>query len=145
MIVITDSNIFISALITPKGAVATLMKRKDKIQFLTPSYVIEEVRIHLKKIAFFAGKDTRIIWFEFKKLLTGVELIDMKNIPRKYILKAEFILKDVDIDDAIFVALHLYKRHKIWTGDNALVKSLKEKGYDFCITTSELKQKLQGK
>jgi predicted nucleic acid-binding protein len=34
MIVITDSNIFISALITPSGVIASILTEKDRIQFL---------------------------------------------------------------------------------------------------------------
>jgi predicted nucleic acid-binding protein len=52
---------------------------------------------------------------------------------------------DIDIDDAYFVALHLSKKHKIWTGDNTLAKALRAKGHDFCITTAELKRKLYKK
>lgn len=69
MIVIADSNIFISALITPNGVVASVLAEKSRI----------------------------------------------------------------------------YKKYKIWTGDNALANALKEKGYDICITTTELRHKLYKK
>ena len=74
-----------------------------------------------------------------------MDTINVSEIPDKYILQAEEIVKNIDMDDAIFVALHLYKRHKIWTGDITLAKALKAKGHDFCITTAELKQKLYKK
>jgi len=44
-----------------------------------------------------------------------------------------------------FVALNLYKKHKIWTSDKVLIKGLEKKGYKMCITTKELKSKLYKK
>ena len=50
MIVIADSNIFYSSLITPNGSIATILKDKN-MQFLAPDYIIEEVKEHLDDIA----------------------------------------------------------------------------------------------
>ena len=55
--------------------------------------------------------------------------------------KAEEIAQFVDPDDYPFIALHLEKRHKIWTCDFELTKGLKEMGYDICVTTKDLKAK----
>ncbi len=145
MIIIADSNIFISALITPKGIVASVLAEKSQIQFFAPSYVIDEVKAHVEKIALLAEKNKKVIWSDFKNLLKGIEIVNVSDIPDQHILQAENIVKDIDIKDAIFVALHLYKKHKIWTGDNTLVHALKEKGYNFCVTTAELKRKLYKK
>lgn len=49
MIVIADSNIFYSSLITPNGNIATILKDKN-MQFLAPDYIIEEVKEHLEDI-----------------------------------------------------------------------------------------------
>jgi hypothetical protein len=43
------------------------------------------------------------------------------------------------------VALHLFKKHKIWTGDKVLINGLQSKGYDICVTTTELKTKMYKK
>ena len=43
MIVIADSNIFYSSLITPNGNIATILKDKN-MQFLAPDYIIEEIK-----------------------------------------------------------------------------------------------------
>jgi len=41
-----------------------------------------------------------------------------------------------------FVALNLYKKHKILTMDKVLIKGLQKKGYTICIITTELKNSL---
>ena len=50
MILITDSNIIISALITPKGIMASIFKQKSRLQFTAPDYIFEEIAQHWDKI-----------------------------------------------------------------------------------------------
>lgn len=140
MIVIIDSNIFVSALITPNGTVASVLSEKGRIQFLVLDYVIEEVENHAQKIADISAKAKKEVLTDFRNLIKGIGIIDKDEIPKKDLIEAKKIVQDIDIHDAYFVALHLYKKHKIWTGDNELADALKAKGYNFCITTSELKR-----
>ena len=51
MIVITDSNIFFSALISPEGVVAKILSEKKRIQYLVPEYLLGEVDEHLERLA----------------------------------------------------------------------------------------------
>jgi len=80
-----------------------------------------------------------------KNIIKNITFYSKKDILKKYGDKAEKIVVDIDIDDAPFVALHLQEGHKIWTGDKILINGLKEKGYDICITTEELKKYLYRK
>ena len=50
MILITDSNLIISALITPNGAIASIIKAKHNFQFIAPDFVFEEIDEHWDKI-----------------------------------------------------------------------------------------------
>lgn len=138
MIVITDSNIFYSALISPKGKISQTLKEKKKIQFITSSYLIEEIKEHAQDIADYLKISRKKVLSNFQLLLEGITIIDTKEIPKEKIEEALSIVKDIDLDDAFFVALHLYTHYKIWTGDRELIKGLKKKGYDICITTEEL-------
>ena len=65
MIVIADSNIFYSSLITPNGTIAAILKDRN-MQFLAPDYIIEEVKEHITDI---------------QKALTIVEDIDEDDYP----------------------------------------------------------------
>jgi len=50
MILITDSNILVSALIKPKGTTASILKQKSNLQFTAPDYIFEELKEHWNKV-----------------------------------------------------------------------------------------------
>jgi predicted nucleic acid-binding protein len=145
MIVITDSNIIISALITPNGTVAKVFKDKSQIQFLAPSILKTEISNHFDKVIKLSDMSKKDIQQELNYYFERIKFIDISNIPKKYIVEAYLIVSDIDADDIFFVALNLYQKHKIWTSDKALIKGLEAKGYKICITTAELKASLYKK
>jgi len=145
MIVIADSNIIVSALISPAGVVASVFKEKANLQFIAPSQLLEEVKEHWDIVVEFSSLSVRELFAELEFYEKRITFSDSTNIPRKYRLEAYELVKDIDEDDADFVALHLYKKHKLWTGDKKFINGLKAKGYDICVTTDELKQKLYKK
>lgn len=142
MIVITDSNLIISALITPKGTVAKILNEQGKIQFFVPNFVLDEIQNHFDKIVLLSPYSKLELIAELKLFKEKIKIIETKTIPKKFIEKAKEIVKDIDEDDMFFVALNLYKKHKIWTSDKVLIKGLQKKGYNICITTTELKNSL---
>ena len=142
MIVIADSNIIFSALLTPKGAIAQILTSKSKIQFLVPDYLLEEIEEHLQMVAEYTRKPKAEIKQNLKLLTVKITIVPTHEVPLKYKQEAVKLVSDIDKDDAPFVALHLFKKHKIWTGDRELINGLKAKGYDIFVTTDELKRKL---
>ncbi len=103
--------------------------------FLAPDFVYEEIKNHLSMISEKSGKSK-------KEITAKVVFYTTEDIPEKYIEEAIGIVGDSDVFDAPFVALHPYKKHKIWTGVKVLINGLKKKDYDICIKTAELKNKL---
>jgi len=144
-IIITDSNIIFSYLITPKGAVSEILKGKSNIQLLAPKYLLDEVEKHIDKIILLSSLTRQEVKAEFAFLRERIKICDIKAIPKKYLANAEEILRDIDMDDKYFVALNLFTNHRLWTGDKVLINGLKAKGYDICITTTALKNSLYKK
>ena len=146
MIVISDSNIIFSCFYTPNGVIASILKnKKNKLQFIAPSFLLEEVKEHLPEIMkdnLLTKRKANALLKEFTQNIAFYELKDIKKQNRD---KASKIAKNIDPDDYLFIALHFEKGHKIWTCDNILSKRLKEMGYDICISTQELKTNIYKK
>ena len=133
MIVISDSNIIFSCFYKPSGVIATILQEEKKsIQFIAPDYLLEEVKEHLSEMIAKTG-------------LTNITFYQVDNISKRYVTQAQKIVENIDPDDYPFVALHLEQGHKIWTCDAKLAEGLKEKGYDICVTTQQLKEKIYKK
>jgi predicted nucleic acid-binding protein len=145
MIVISDSNVIFSALISPNGVNAQIFNSKNRIQFIAPVYLIDEINNHFDEIVDYSGRPKREIKNELNAILSRIKMVALDDIPDKYLIDASKIVYDIDKDDTFFVALNRYKKHKIWTGDRSLINGLKKKGYDICITTAELKKYLYKK
>ena len=145
MIVITDSNIIVSALIKPNGTVAKIFKAKSQLQFYAPSFLKTEISNHLDKIMTATNFSKKELQQELNYYFEKITFIDISNIPKKHIIDAYLVVSDIDADDVFFVALNFYKKHKLWTSDKALIKGLEAKGYKICITTEEIKGSLYKK
>jgi predicted nucleic acid-binding protein len=145
MIVIADSNIIFSALISPEGVVASIFSAKSNLQFLAPSYLFEEVDEHIDRIIKLSSLSKREITEKIKSFKKRISIIDTIKIPNKYHVEALDIVAGIDIDDASFIALNRYTKHRLWTSDKELIKGVEAKGYDIFITTAELRAKLYKK
>ncbi len=143
MILITDSNILISALITPKGIMASIFKQKSHLQFTAPDYIFEELKEHWQKVVECSDLTEKQLKEELKYYKTRIKLSYVSEIPTPTLLKAHALVDDIDEDDTFFIALHLHTGHKIWSGDEKLKKGLTAKGYGhFFTSTEELKKHL---
>ena len=148
MIIIADSNIFMSALVNPTGRTASILAERKKIQYIVPDYLITEVTEHIPDLVkrLKNQKTKKELLADFKKLLEGVTIVKEEDLQKTYVAKAEKIVADVDENDMHFIALHLQIKHKIWTSDKILVKGLTEKGYGhFFTSTEELSEHLYKK
>jgi len=74
------------------------------------------------------------------KLFKYFDFITLEIIPEQYWIKAEKLVADIDLDDIAFVALSLYLKAYLWTGDKNLYNGLKSKGFNKILSTSDLNQ-----
>lgn len=105
MIVIADTNIFYSGLITPTGTIAKILDERKKIQYFIPDYLIGEVKEHLPDIQRYLEKFRQVkkskqqLMAEFALLLEGITIIPISKIKKEYVNKALGIVKDIDEKD----------------------------------------------
>lgn len=140
---VLDSNIIFSSLLNLSSPIGKFIitSNSEKIKFYAPEFLTIEIENQLPKLIKISGM-TEI---EIRKLLQlvyeKIEFISDQIIPFQFYAKALRFVKDVDIDDIVFVALNDYLDSSLlWTGDKALYMALKSKGYKKVIIFENLKK-----
>ena len=139
MKIIADTNIIISALISRKG------KESDII--LNPLYDFEkyscfflrdEILKHKSKILKASGlKESEFLDVYFN-ITKRIQFIDEDQIPEFLWQKAFFYTRGIDENDTPFVALALYLKGYLWTGDKKLIRGITERGFKTIFTTADI-------
>lgn len=108
------------------------------LQFFSCDFLKLEIAKHKSKIL----KITKFSETQFSEL----EYLVTKNIHfqnhllinPKILSKAGELIKDIDKDDAPFLALTISLKAQLWTGDKKLFKGLQSKGFNNIISTEEI-------
>ncbi len=140
MRIVVDTNIVFSAILNSSGNLGKiLIHSKKHFQLYSCHYLREEIFEHQNKLLKLI-KLTENELLELIDLTTrNIEFLNEAVIPEKTILKAYELVKEVDENDTVFVALtkHL-KGSKLWTGDKKLIAGLQKKAFKQIISTAEL-------
>lgn len=123
MEVIIDTNILFSAII--KNSTTRRLILEYDNYFLFPEYIFEETEEHKNELLIKSGMDDE----DFSKLL-GIILQKVMIIPNEKLLpclpEALEIIKDIDINDVLFIACALaYPNSILWSDDKNLKKQTK--------------------
>ena len=132
MRIVLDSNVLFSALIRDSTTRRLILEYDDS--FLFPSYIFEEMEEHKDELIVKSKMSDE----EFNKLLNillkKVLLVPVESL-KAYKEKAVGIVKNIDKDDAIFIACALaYPESIIWSDD----KKLKKQNNVEVINTAEM-------
>jgi predicted nucleic acid-binding protein len=139
MKVIADTNIIISALISPKG--------KESDIFLNPAYdfrkytcnfLYDEIFKHKAKILKAAGLKASDFLEVYFNISSRIRFINEEQIPDAVWEKALSFTTGIDENDTPFVALSLYLDGYLWTGDKKLIKGLSARGFQNILTTADI-------
>ena len=143
MKLIVDTNIVFSAILNSQSWIGQiLLHPDDSLIFFSPLFLRKEILNHKQKIKQF----TKLSEIETKELIdliySKINFIDEKLIPKEILKTADELTREIDFDDAIFIALAIHLNCKLWTGDKKLMNFLKMNGFKRIISTNELKSKL---
>ena len=145
MRVIVDSNIVFSALVNSKSAIAEIIIGSGgKYKFYTSEYMLVELKNNHDKLKKASKLNDEEIYAAKHELFKYIDFITLEIIPEKFWLQAEQLVLEIDPDDIAFVALSLYLRAYLWTGDKKLYNGLKAKKIDKVISTIELQDVMRG-
>jgi predicted nucleic acid-binding protein len=70
----------------------------------------------------------------------NIEFINEALIRKHHRLKAYNLLKEVDLNDIVFLALNEHLKAILWSGDKILIRGLRNQRYHNIITTDEIKK-----
>ncbi|MFC2101018.1 PIN domain-containing protein [Bacteroidota bacterium] len=141
MRIVVDTNIAFSAILNTNSKIARiLLQPKSSVKFYSTEQLLTELDNHRDKIIQLSDYSIEELE-KVRRLITNkIRFIHVKLIPKDLYIKAEKIVKDIDIDDTEFVALTEYIKGKLWTGDKELQKGLALKKWNRIISTEELYQ-----
>jgi predicted nucleic acid-binding protein len=139
MIVVVDTNIIFSAILNPNGVIGLkFIYPLETLILIAPEYLKKEIWKHksrIKKIGNYTEED-----FEFLMsiLLSKINFYSEEIFAEFILNHAHAIMKDGDQKDIPFVAMALFFKVNIWTGDKKLKFHLYNKGLDICVNISEI-------
>ncbi len=132
MNIVIDSNVLFSALIKQSSTRQIILEYDS--YFLFPSFIFEELQKHKNEILRKSGMKEDEFNLLFQLILKKVVIVPTETL-YPYRSKAFEIVKDIDINDVIFVACALaYSNSIIWSDD----KKLKLQNDVTVLNTSEM-------
>lgn len=139
MIIIVDTNILFSALISPNSLINKLLAYPSlDVRYITCHYALAELFKHQAKIVKHSKKPVNEVFYDFSTLINRLQLYNETLIEKKYWQEANRLTEGVDNYDISYVALALQHNSKLWTGDKKLITHLRSMGFTQVIDTSEL-------
>jgi predicted nucleic acid-binding protein len=145
MTIVVDANILISAIVNPDSFIGiTLLTQNNNVDYVLPSFAIEEALIHKERICKTLQIDKSFFDNNLNAVHNACLVFASESILPKYSKVAIQIVEKIDPKDAIYVAFSLALDALIWTGDLKLYKALRKKDFKNIITTTDLKRILKG-
>ena len=139
MIIIVDTNIVFSAILNTKSVIGELVLNSEGIfEFWSCHYLLEEIDKHWDKLKKISKLEDSLLIESQRLIYKNINFISEAQIPKTHRLEAYNLVKDIDLDDIVFIALNEYQNSILWTGDKVLITGLKSRGYDKVISTNEL-------
>ena len=137
--VIVDTNIVFSAILNSSGRIGkVLLNSRGVFHFVSCKYMLVEINNHLVKLQILSGLEPADLNEIITSITGRINLINEEFVSKAAMLKAETIVKNVDYNDLLFVALALELQAKLWTGDKKLIHGAANNGFNQTITTHEL-------
>lgn len=141
MKIIVDTNIFISALLSPQGnELELLMNPWAKGIFYSCDFLRKETLKNKEKIIRLSGLNETDLLNLIIKVSGRMNFLNEEQIPDAAWKEAYAYTKDVDESDTAFMALTLYLRGTLWTGDKKLIQGLVAKRFKDVKTTRQVKK-----
>lgn len=139
MKIVVDSNIVFSAILNTQSKIGQLIINGSRFfDFYTVGLLKDEIIDHKDKILHLTKFSQTQFEDTFQIIINRISFIDDILLTDSEINKATDLVREIDENDALFVALNNHLLANKWTGDKRLVNGLKEKGYLRIVSTNDL-------
>ncbi len=139
--IIVDTNIVFSALLNTDSRIGQiLISGKNRFDFYAPAYIKFEIFKHKEKIKSIGNLTDDEFLEVYDLILKNITILNHSVIPTEIYKNAELLCRDINIDDTSFVAISIFTKGILWTGDLKLLTGLIKKGYKNLIKTNDLYQ-----
>jgi predicted nucleic acid-binding protein len=140
--IIVDTNIVFSAILNIDSKIARiLLYSENQFEFYSCEFLKIEIAKHKNKILKITGY-SEDDFYQVEYLITkNIRFVNHHLIDEVTIIKSEIMLKNIDIDDAPFLALSIDLKAKLWTGDKKLLNALNKAQYKDVLITEQLVNK----
>jgi predicted nucleic acid-binding protein len=141
---ITDTNVIFSAVLNIKSGIGQFIMsaNQNNVKFYAPDFLRFELENYIPKLVKISGLKTEEIRRIITLLYVQIVFISDELIPFEFYKNALPFVRDVDMDDLVFVALSDYLEETLWTGDLKLYNGLVAKGYTKVVTFQEIRKEL---
>lgn len=129
MKVVVDANILFSAFLSRNSKYRDLLF-DETYEFYSPNFVFLEIFKHKEKILKCTKETEEDVYGFLGKVLKRIHFVGEEVVSIENYTKAYALCKEIDEDDAPFVALALEINGYLLTGDDKLKMGLKIKGFD---------------
>ena len=141
MTFIIDANIIFSGILNTNSKIGDLLINSNQyFSFIGPDFLRSEIRNHYSKISKVSGLSFDEIQEVEFQIYKDVVFISEEQIKISHWIAAEKLVADVGPKDTHYISYSKHFRCKVWSGDKALIKGLKKKGFVNFISTEELYQ-----
>ena len=138
---VVDSNIVFSGILNTNSKIGQLLtKAPGTAVFYSCEFLQIEIRRHHSKLAKITKLSAEEL-DELESLVTQkIRFINENLLDEDILEQAESLVKDIDPDDAPFLALAIQLNAKLWTGDKKLREGLRRKGFFHVLNTEEVQE-----
>ncbi len=133
MIVVVDSNIFFSALLSKNSLQLEILMKED-YKFVAPNFLFTEIFKYKEKILKYSKLNSDELLELLNNILSNIQFIPFNIVSSASIQQAFEFCNNVDEKDIPFVPLTIELNASLWTGDKRLVEDLSAKGFTQIFT-----------
>ena len=146
MKIVIDTNIIFSTLLNSNGTIGNVIFNSNKtFEFYSCSYMRYEIDKHWEKLKKISNLSDQELNISKQLVFSKIKFIDEALINEKIWLEAEKLTSNIDEDDIDFIALTLFLKAKLWTGDKLLLKGLRNLNFKQLLNTEEINNLRQKK